>query len=182
MSIMVKDVNGTEQAVASNGKANAGLTLGIIGTALGALGSSVLGGIVGTEAANGCLVTEKQFYENELASRDREFANFQNLQLQICNLAQRVSINETANAYQNMLNDKQFECVDKQMDWDRIATTYQIQSATCKKIDGTLSLPLSALSNGFQANDNYLATYSVPYGINAYGSCGCGNGCGSWYY
>src|SRR5699024_11125513 len=86
MSIMVKDVNGTEQAVASNGKANAGLTLGIIGTALGALGSSVLGGIVGTEAVNGCLVTEKQFYENELASRDREFANFQNLQLQICNL------------------------------------------------------------------------------------------------
>ena len=34
MSIMVKDVNGTEQAVASNGKANAGLTLGIIGTDL----------------------------------------------------------------------------------------------------------------------------------------------------
>ncbi len=172
MGIMVKDVNGADVNVASNGKANAGLTLGIIGTALGALGGNALN-ILGNAGENACTVTEKQFYENELASRDREFANFQNLQLQICNLAQRVSINETANAYQNMLNDKQFECVDKQMGWDRIATGYQIDAATCRKMDGVLSLPLSALSNGFRSNDNFIATYNAPF-------CGGYSGCGSF--
>ena len=178
MGIMVKDVNGADVNVASNGKANAGLTLGIIGTALGALGGNALNLLGNSDVA--CTVSERQFYETELANRDREFANFQNLQSQICDLAQRVSINETANAYQNMLNDKQFECVDKQMGWDRIATTYQIQAATCKKMDGVLSLPLSALSNGFQAQDNYLATYNVNpynyncgYGYNSFGGCGC---------
>lgn len=171
MAIMVKDVNGMDQSVASNGKANAGLTLGIIGTALGALGGGgILGNALGAGAGEDvCVVSQKQFYETELANRDREFANYQSLYHQICDLAQRVSVNETANAYQNMLNDKQFECVDKQMSWDRIATTYQIEAATCKKMDGVLSLPLSALSNGFRANDNYLATYSN------YNSCG---GCG----
>lgn len=174
MSIMVKDVNGMEQSVASNGKANAGLTLGIIGTALSALGGGlggVLNGVSGVDVAGDtCVVSQKQFYETELANRDREFANYQSLYHQICDLAQRVSVNETANAYQNMLNYKQFECVDKQMSWDRIATTYQIDAATCRKMDGVLSLPLSALSNGFRANDNYLATYSN------YGGCGCGYG------
>ena len=183
MSIMVKDVNGADQAVASNGKANAGLTLGIIGTALGALGNGVFGNALGAAPVtdgDACVVSQKQFYETELANRDREFANYQSLYHQICDLAQRVSVNETANAYQNMLNDKQFECVDKQMSWDRIATTYQIDAATCRKMDGVLSLPLSALSNGFRANDNYLATYSN------YGGCGCGYntfngwGCGSF--
>lgn len=184
MAILVKDVNGMDQSVASNGKANAGLTLGIIGTALGALGGNVLGGVLGTgvdTAGEACVVSQKQFYETELANRDREFANYQSLYHQICDLAQRVSVNETANAYQNMLNDKQFECVDKQMSWDRIATTYQIEAATCKKMDGVLSLPLSALSNGFQANDNYLATYTnYGCGYNNYGNWGWGCGCGSF--
>lgn len=184
MAIMVKDVNGMDQAVASNSKANAGLTLGIIGTALSALGgTNILGNALGTTpvadtTGAACVVSQKQFYETELANRDREFANYQSLYHQICDLAQRVSVNETANAYQNMLNEKQFECVDKQMGWDRIATTYQIDAATCRKIDGTLSLPLSALSNGFRSNDNYLATYSN------YGGCGCNTfntwGCGNF--
>ena len=60
------------------------------------------------------------------------------------------------------------------MDWDRIATTYQIGAAVCDKIPGQLTLPLSALSNGFKANDNYLATYNSGYCGYGYNSC-CGN-------
>lgn len=157
MSIMVKDINGGEHSVASKGLAGTAL-----GLSIGALGSMLLGGgagnILGGETP--CNVSQKEFYEMELLNRDREFANYMDLQQQICKLQSDIAVNTTANTYQNLLNDKQFECVDKQMAWDRIATTYQIQGAVCDKISGQLTLPISSLSNGFRANDNYLATYN----------------------
>ena len=173
MAITVKDINGAERNVASRGMSGTAL-----GLSIGALGSMLLGGTNGFNGilggSNECTVSQKDFYEVELLDRDREFANYMSLQQQICDLKAEVAVNSTANTYQNMLTDKQFKCVDKQMDWDRIATTYQIGAAVCDKIPGQLTLPLSALSNGFKANDNYLATYNSGYCGYGYNSC-CGN-------
>ena len=163
MAISVKDVNGVERNVGSRG-----MTGTALGLSIGALGSMLLGGNLGMGlTGNGvCNISQKDFYEMELLDRDREFANFMNLQQQICDLRAEVAVNSTANTYQNLLNEKEFE-------WDRIATTYQINAAVCDKVSGQLTLPLSMLSNGFRANDNYLATYSS-------GGCGCGYGYNTW--
>jgi 4-hydroxyphenylpyruvate dioxygenase-like putative hemolysin len=165
MAITVKDVNGVEKNVASTGTAGTAL-----GLSIGALGTILLGGMNGLSGilggTSGCgALSQKEFYEMELLDRDREFANFMNLQQQICELKSEVAINSTANTYQNMMNNKQFE-------WDRIATTYQINSAVCDKVSGQLTLPLNMLSNGFKATDNYLATYNGGCGYYGGGYCG----------
>ena len=152
MAISVKDVNGVEKRVAGFGTAGTAL-----GLSIGALGSMLLGGGFGNILGGGNGITQKEFYEMELLDRDREFNNYMSLQQQICDLKSEVAINSTANNYQNMMNNKQFE-------WDRIATTYQINAAVCDKVSGQLTLPLNMLSNGFKANDNYLATYSSGCG------------------
>ena len=165
MAISVKDVNGVEKNVA--GSKTAGTALGL---SIGALGSMLLGGGLGNVLGGGATtgVTQKEFYEMELLDRDREFSNYMALQQQICDLKSEVAINNTANTYQNMMTSKQFE-------WDRIATTYQINAAVCDKVSGQLTLPLSMLSNGFKANDNYLATYGVGGCATTWGGgCGCG--------
>lgn len=164
MAITVKDVSGMEHNVASKGLGGTAL-----GLSIGALGSMLLGGGLGGILGGGDpSVSQREFYEMELLDRDREFANYMNLQQQICDLKAEVAINSTANSYQNMMNSKQFE-------WDRIATTYQINAAVCDKVSGQLTLPLSMLSNGFKANDNYLATYGVGGCATTWGGgCGCG--------
>jgi hypothetical protein len=105
----------------------------------------------------------------ELLDRDREYSNYMALQQQICDLKSEIAINSTANTYQNMMNTKQFE-------WDRLATTYQINAAVCDKVSGQLSIPLNMLSNGFKANDNFLATYNATCGGYTPYGCGCGYG------
>ena len=160
MSITVKDVGGMEHNVASKGLGGTAL-----GLSIGALGSMLLGGGLGGILGGGTGISQKEFYEMELLDRDREFSNYMSLQQQICDLKAEVAINSTANTYQNMMNNKQFE-------WDRIATTYQINAAVCDKIPGQLSLPLSSLSNGFKANDNYLATYGGGGCASAWTGCG----------
>lgn len=164
MAISVKDVNGVEKKVAGSGTAGTAL-----GLSIGALGSMLLGGGFGNilgGVGNGAGITQKEFYEMELLDRDREFTNYMALQQQICDLKSEVAINSTANTYQNMINNKQFE-------WDRLATTYQINAAVCDKVSGQLSIPLNMLSNGFKANDNYLATYNAYCsGYTPY-TCGC---------
>ena len=160
MAITVKDVNGVEKNVTGRGVGGTAL-----GLSIGALGSMLLGGGLGNILGGGAGLTQKEFYEMELLDRDREFNNYMALQQQICDLKSEVAINSTANTYQNMLNNKQFE-------WDRLATTYQINAAVCDKVSGQLTVPLNMLSNGFKANDNFLATYNV--GCGGYAPYGCG--------
>lgn len=162
MAISVKDVNGVEKKVAGSGTAGTAL-----GLSIGALGSMLLSGGFGNILGGGAGITQKEFYEMELLDRDREFNNFMALQQQICDLKSEVAINSTANHYQNMMNNKQFE-------WDRVATTYQINAAVCDKVSGQLTLPLSMLSNGFKANDNFLATYTGGCGGYTPYNCACG--------
>jgi hypothetical protein len=164
MAISVKDVNGVEKNVTGRGVGGTAL-----GLSIGALGSMLLGGGLGNIFGGGETgLTQKEFYEMELLDRDREFNNYMALQQQICELKSEVAVNSTANTYQNMLNNKQFE-------WDRLATTYQINAAVCDKVSGQLTVPLNMLSNGFKANDNFLATYSVGCGgYTPYNYCGCG--------
>lgn len=131
----------------------------------------------GTGNCNPCTVSERQFYETELANRDREFANYTSLNDKICELAQRVSVDETAIAYQNKLTDKQFECVDKQMGWDRIATTYQIDAKTCDFVKAKHYISPSQMADPYLGRQNILATYAPYYGYN---NCGCGYGNFGW--
>jgi hypothetical protein len=204
MAITVKDINGADHNVSSKGLGGTAL-----GLAIGALGVEALNGGLLTNGSSssssapvGQPVTQQEFFNEVLEDRDRQYANYIALHDEICDLKAQVAVNSTANTYQNMINDKQFACVDSKFDYTNLLTDYKISSATCNAIRGDLTLPLSRLSNGFQATDNFLATYStVPapvaapapvsylnsgyngYGVTGYSNSGCG--CcsnGSWYY
>ena len=181
--ITVKDVNGETKDIRGGG-----FGLGLAGTIAGGLALLNQGGlgVLNGGAVNGaapCMVTEREFYCTELNNRDREFANYNSLNDKYCQLAQRLAVDETAIQYQNRMVDKQFECVDKQMAWDRIATTYQIDAATCGMIKGVNMLPLNRIGDTFKADDNYLATYTRRgrCGDSANFNTGCG-GCGDWNF
>lgn len=157
------------------------MTIGTIAGGLALLNQGGIGGIVGggmntANAGTPCMVTEREFYCTELNNRDREFANYNSLNEKICQLAQRVSVDETAIAYQNKLVDKEFACVDKQMGWDRLATTYQIEAATCNVVRGKPMLSPSQLADPYVGTRLVLGSRQVPY-------CGGGydNGCGGGY-
>ena len=95
--MMVKDVSGNDFNAASNGKANAGLTTGIIGTTLGSLaflGANGLGSVLGGN--NQCVVAEKEYYADTIANMKEFFTYAQGVSDRICDLEQRVAIDETS--------------------------------------------------------------------------------------
>lgn len=179
--MLIKDASGQEKSVTRFGQGvynTVGASAGI--AALLGLGVGGNGGLLNLGGNNShCDVTMMQFYENELANRDREFANYTSLNDKICALAQRVAVDETAIAYQNKLTDKQFECVDKQMGWDRIATTYQIDAATCDCVKGQKYISPSQMADPYLGAQNIISTRTVtPYcGYSTFSDgCGCGYG------
>ncbi len=97
--MMVKDVTGNEFNAASNAKANGGLATGIIGTTLGGLaflGANGLGSILGSGMNNQCLVAEKQYYTDTIANMKDFFTYAQGVSDRICDLEQRVAVDETS--------------------------------------------------------------------------------------
>lgn len=97
--MMVKDISGNDFNAASNGKANGALTTGIIGTTLGGLaflGANGLGGLLGTGTANQCIVTEKEYYTDTITNMKEMFAYAQGVSDRICDLEQRVAVDETS--------------------------------------------------------------------------------------
>lgn len=119
--------------------------LGIIGTVLGGTalagqlganggsggspnGGGLLGGLFGGGNNNTCYVTEKEFYQNQLADTNIMYQNLMNTNSALCELSQRVASDEVSIAknfeiaalnseWQQKMNDKQFACVDEKMQW-----------------------------------------------------------------
>lgn len=198
ISMLVKTATGTEGEfnAASNGKANAGLTLGIIGTALGALAGGALNGngLFGNNT-NTCTVTEKEYYNNTISDM-KEFFNYaQGVSDRICALEQRVAIDETSIAknfeieqmrsyYEGKLIDQQFGCVDTRFNTNDVLTDYKIKAATCDFVKASKFLAPSQLADPYTGSTLLLGSRQVyPYAVNGY--CGyntyndgCGCGCG----
>lgn len=170
--INVKDVSGVEQSVPSNGKTTAALTLGIIGTGLAALGGGGLNLLNG--GGNECMVTEKEFYQTELANRDREFQMFSNLNDKLCSLAQRVAVDETAIAWSDKLTQKNFECLDGKVDTTYLLSKLYTDSVTCNFMPATKTLRPEQISDPYHGFNLRLG-YAAPnnYGFDPYYNGGC---------
>lgn len=115
----------------------------------------------------------------QLANRDREFANYTTLNDKICELAQRIFVDETAIAYQNKLFDKEFQCVDTRFATNDVLTNYKIQAATCDFVKAQHYLSPNQLADPYMGGRQIIATYNnTPYcGDYSTWNSGCGCGC-----
>lgn len=162
--------------------------LGIIGTVLGGTalagqlganggsggspnGGGLLGGLFGGGNNNICYVTEKEFYQNQLADTNIMYQNLMNTNSALCELSQRVASDEVSIAknfeiaalnseWQQKMNDKQFTCVDEKMQWmDKFMKAY-VDSVTCDFIKAKHYLSPSDLADPYTNTSQ--AIVSVP--------------------
>jgi hypothetical protein len=202
--MLVKDTAGNDVNVASSGKGNAALTLGIIGTALGAMagglgglggsGTSVLGSTNAAAVAQDVVaaefhptpVTEREYYHNTIDNM-KEFFNYaQGVCSRICDLEQRVAVDETAIS-------KNFEFMDSQNEWQNkyydekfhyadLLEQCRISDATCRCIKGDVYASPSTIADPYVGTSLLLGSAQVlpnnyvPY--NYYGGYPYANGIG----
>lgn len=167
MAISTESTQDNKQ-YASNGKGNAALTLGIIGTALGAMNNGILGGngsgLFNTRATdNDCVVGFREYAADQIA-----------LQKQMCELAQRVAVNETANVYQNKLDDVRFANVDTRFATEQIINDLTLKLATCNVIKGKPMI--TELGSAVRLGEGVVRTTPVGYAapiLDTYDTCGC---------
>ena len=172
--------------------------LSIVGTVLGSTAlAGVLGGNNGSPNGNGgllgglfggggnnCYVTEKEFYQNQLADTNIMYQNLMNTNSALCELSQRVASDEVSIAknfeiaalnsdWQQKMNDKQFECMDSKMEWmDKFMRAY-VDSTTCDFIKAKHYLSPSDLADPYASATQ--AIVSVPtYPVTA--TIGCNGG------
>lgn len=230
--MMVKDTAGNDFNAASNGKANAGVALGVVGTTLGALsalgnlsencnnGTGLLGGLFGRSNDCGTVVpfpvaapvTEHQYYEDTIANfRDfyidssakerryyedsiqnqKDFFSYaQGVSQRICDLEQRVAVDETSIAknfeYMAAQNDWQNRFFDEKMRYADLLEQCRIEQATCKCIKGEVYASPSNLADPYVGRTMVLGSYVAPLNScdgwntfsNGCGWSGWGNGCG----
>lgn len=219
--MMVKDTSGQEFNAATNSKANAGLTLGIIGTALGGLlaagggsgsggsnGGGLLGGLLGGSGGGSTTdfvpvpvpmpVSEHQYYEDTVSnlkgyfhdsmSNQKDFFSYaQGVSQRICDLEQRVAVDETSIAknfeYMASQNDWQNRFFDEKMRYADLLEQCRIQNATCKCIKGEVYASPSDLADPYVGRRQVLGSYVEPNCATNFSNCGCGwntfnNSCG----
>lgn len=123
-------------------------------------GGGLLGGLFGGGNNNTCYVTEKEFYQNQLADTNIMYQNLMNTNSALCELSQRVASDEVSIAknfeiaalnseWQQKMNDKQFACVDEKMQWmDKFMKAY-VDSATCDFIKAKHYLSPSDLADPY---------------------------------
>lgn len=187
--MMVKDTSGSEFNAASNGKANLGVTLGAIGTGAALLGNGLLSGtILGN--GNACMVNEKQYYEDTISNLKEFFVYAQGISDRLCNLEQRVAVDETSIAknfeFMSSQNEWQNKFFDEKMRYSDLLEQCRIDKATCKCIKGEVYASPSNLADPYVGRTMVLGSYVAPlydngcyngYGYNGYGygyGCGCG--------
>nr|DAT69570.1 MAG TPA: hypothetical protein [Caudoviricetes sp.]DAT69688.1 MAG TPA: hypothetical protein [Caudoviricetes sp.] len=183
--MMVKDVSGNEFNAASNGKANAGLTLGIIGTGLAALSGGLLnGGLFNAANVSATApIQEQKYYEDTIANMKEFFAYAQGVSDRICNLEQRVAVDETAISknfeYMGSQNDWQNKFYDEKFRYADLLEQCRISDATCKCIKGEVYASPSDIADPYIGSRLILGSRQVYPEYTAYNS-GCGCGCGTW--
>lgn len=187
--MMVKDVSGSEFNAATNGKANLGVALGAVGVGLGLMNGGLLSGTgllnTGVTAAEkACLVTEKEYYNAKIADLKEFFAYAQGVSDRICNLEQRVAIDETAIA-------KNFEFMDAQNNWQNkfydekfryadLLEQCRISDATCKCIKGEVYASPETIADPYIGSRLVLGTRQVFPMDYGYFNSGCGYGWNGW--
>lgn len=178
-------MNGNEFNAASNGKANAGLTLGIIGTGLAALGGGLLNGGLfnATNTSATTPVGEQKYYEDTIANMKEFFAYAQGVSDRICNLEQRVAVDETAISknfeYMGSQNDWQNKFYDEKFRYADLLEQCRISDATCKCIKGEVYASPSDIADPYIGSRLILGSRQVYPECSAYNS-GCGCGYGTW--
>lgn len=204
--MLVKTATNGEQDfnAASNGKANAALTLGIIGTGLGALagGLNGLGNGVGlfgnganTAAQNAIAaelyqspLSEKEYYNRTICNMKDFFNYAQGVSDRICALEQRVAVDETSiaknfeienmrSAYENRIIQDQFGCVDTRFNTNDVLTDYKIKAATCDFVKASKFLAPNQLADPYTGSTLVLGSRQMfPYNNCGYGwNYGWGN-------
>lgn len=237
--MMVKDTAGTEFNAATNGKANAGLTLGIIGTALGGLAAGrnnngwgnngLLGGLFGNNNADvvpvpvPAPVTEHQYYEDSIrdmrwymgnemcqqrdyykdsmceqrryyedtVSNQKDFFEYaQGVSQRICDLEQRVAVDETSIAknFEFMANENSWQnkFFDEKMRYADLLEQCRIEQATCKCIKGDVYASPSTIADPYIGRPMVLGSSPATFVTGGYAigyndGCGFGNGYGFGY-
>lgn len=184
--MMVKDTAGSEFNAATNGKANLGVTLGAVGTGLGLLGSGILNGtgLLGTGTTNQCLVNEKEYYNSKIADMKEFFAYAQGVSDRICNLEQRVAVDETAIAknfeYMGAQNDWQNKFYDEKFRYADLLEQCRISDATCKCIKGEVYASPETIADPYIGSRLVLGSRQVFPTEYAYYGNGCNNACNTW--
>lgn len=180
--MMVKDMAGNEFNAASNGKANAGLTLGIIGTSLAALSGGLANNFLSGNSNNDCLVSERKYYEDTIGNLKEFFSYAQGVSDRICALEQRMAVDETSISknfdFMTASNDWQNKFFDEKMRYADLLEKCRIEDATCKCIKGEVYASPSDLANPYVGRQYVLGSYQMPFcndcGYNFYNNgCGC---------
>lgn len=143
------------------------------------------------------MVTEKQYYEDTIANMKDLFAYQNTVSQRICDLEQRVAIDETSiaknfefmeaqNTWQNKFFDEKFRYAD-------LLEQCRINEATCKCIKGEVYASPSNLADPYVGRQMVIGSYALPFcseynpyntgcGYNAFNgynyNYGCGCGCG----
>lgn len=190
--MMVKDTAGSEFNAATNGKANLGVALGSVGVGLGLMNSGLLNGtgLLNTgvpTAEKACLVTEKEYYNAKIADLKEFFVYAQGVSDRICNLEQRVAIDETAIAknfeFMDAQNNWQDKLYDEKFRYSDLLEQCRISDATCKCIKGEVYASPETIADPYIGSRLVLGTrqvYPMDYGYFNTG-CGCGwNGWNGW--
>lgn len=187
--MMVKDVSGNDFNAASNGKANAALTTGVIGTTLGSLaflGANGLGSVLGGN--NQCVVAEKEYYTDTIANMKEFFTYAQGVSDRICDLEQRVAVDETSIAknfeFMAAQNEWQNKFFDEKMRYADLLEQCRIDKATCKCIKGEVYASPSNLADPYVGRPMVLGSFPATFcgdGWNSWNTWGNGCGCGCGY-
>jgi hypothetical protein len=181
---------------ASKGVANAGLTTGIIGTALGALNNGMFGGILGNGNFNCCENTPVTRYElgqeqkiselqSQIALRDANTYNDQKtlelyryIDAQLANISSQLS----AQAVQNQSTKDSFQIMQERLDCAKHELHSAI-NAECKErkcADNTIVTYANATFYPKMVADVTVGTATTAqtlYNPLPVSSCGCGCGC-----
>lgn len=197
--MMVKDTAGSEFNAATNGKANLGVALGAVGAGLGLLNGGLgglgfgLGGNAAQRAIAGELyqtpLSEKEYYNRTICDMKEFFQYAQGVSDRICNLEQRVAIDETAIAknfeFMSAQNDWQNKFYDEKFRYADLLEQCRISDATCKCIKGEVYASPETIADPYIGSRLVLGTRQVfPVDYATFGGCGWnnwntwGNGCG----
>lgn len=191
--MMVKSTNGTDFNAAGRGTT----ALSIIGTALGGLAvagqnNGLLGGLFNNvNAEYSPYVTERKFYETEIANLKESFAQNKEINDRICALEQRVAVDETSISknfdFMSAQNDWQNKFYDEKFRYADLLEQCRISDATCRCIKGDVYASPSQLADPYSGGLNIISTRRAypTFGYEMYNDCGYGwgynSGCGCGY-
>lgn len=151
---------------------------------------------------------QRRYYEDSMCNQKDFFQYAQGVSQRICDLEQRVAVDETSIAknFEFMANENtwQNKFFDEKMRYADLLEQCRIQNATCKCIKGEVYASPSDLADPYSGRRQIIGAFSEPiffsngcnngygffnngcnggWGWNGYNNgCGCNSGCGCGGY